>query len=372
MMSLHASKPVSIQDRTLEFQQCVSTFNKQQNKHSKIGNGGANSPTIPQTSKSQFSQKASAIAKDIARVTNSLSKLAVLAMQKQIFSDRPTDMVELTYVIKQDIFKIERQLKDLQHSIAGGGSILSSSDPQVNGFSKNVIQLLNTKIKNVSEEFKTVLEARQRNELAYRSRQEQLLAISSNGMGSNDNSGAATPVGMSAASPPRKGFMSPASATVPYGLRNKQVASDNPFLTSLNNSADDPETSVPMITSSNVHNQLAPQEQDFLSIPDQTNQLLLLEEQNNVYLQDRNRAVEAIEKTINEVGSLFQQLATMVNEQGEVIQRIDNNVEDISVNITGAQRELLKYYHNVSNNRWLIAKMFGVLILFFLLWVLVS
>ena len=114
---------------------------------------------------------------------------------------------------------------------------------------------------------------------------------------------------------------------------------------------------------------------EYLSLPSQTQQMLLMEEQqygNQQYLQQRNRAVESIESTINEVGNLFQQLATMVSEQGEQIQRIDANVEDINMNITGAQRELLKYYAHITSNRWLFLKIFGVLIVFFFLWVLVS
>lgn len=49
-----------------------------------------------------------------------------------------------------------------------------------------------------------------------------------------------------------------------------------------------------------------------------------------------------------------------------MIQRIDANTEDVVDNVSGAQRELLKYWSRVSSNRWLIAKMFGVLMIFFL------
>jgi syntaxin 5 len=43
-----------------------------------------------------------------------------------------------------------------------------------------------------------------------------------------------------------------------------------------------------------------------------------------------------------------------------------------SSNVQGAQRELLKYYASVSSNRWLMLKIFGVLIIFFLLFILVT
>lgn len=54
----------------------------------------------------------------------------------------------------------------------------------------------------------------------------------------------------------------------------------------------------------------------------------------------------------------------MVAEQRETVQRIDADTIDIASNIGGAQRELLKYYANISSNRWLILKIFGVLIAF--------
>jgi hypothetical protein len=44
-----------------------------------------------------------------------------------------------------------------------------------------------------------------------------------------------------------------------------------------------------------------------------------------------------------------------------MVQRIDANTEDIVDNVEGAQRELMKYWSRVSGNRWLVAKMFGVL-----------
>ncbi|EZF38435.1 hypothetical protein H103_07399 [Trichophyton rubrum CBS 288.86] len=103
-------------------------------------------------------------------------------------------------------------------------------------------------------------------------------------------------------------------------------------------------------------------------------QLLMMEEAqpSNTYIHARGEAIEAIERTINELGGIFGQLATMVSEQSEMIQRIDANTEDVVDNVQGAQRELMKYWSRVSGNRWLIAKMFGVLMIFFLLWVLIS
>ena len=100
--------------------------------------------------------------------------------------------------------------------------------------------------------------------------------------------------------------------------------------------------------------------------PSQSNQmsnqqLMLMEEAQpvNTYLSARSEAIEAIERTINELGGIFKQLAQMVSEQSEMIQRIDAETEDVVTNVSGAQRELMKYWGRVSSNRWLVVKMFG-------------
>ena len=92
-------------------------------------------------------------------------------------------------------------------------------------------------------------------------------------------------------------------------------------------------------------------------------QLLVMEEAqpSNSYIQARGEAIEAIERTISELGGIFGQLAQMVSEQSEMVERIDANTEDVVDNVQGAQRELMKYWNRVSGNRWLVAKMFGVL-----------
>jgi syntaxin 5 len=92
-------------------------------------------------------------------------------------------------------------------------------------------------------------------------------------------------------------------------------------------------------------------------------QMQLVEQQTD-YIQSRSTAIESIESTIAELGQIFTQLAQMVAEQRETVQRIDADVMDISSNVSGAQRELLKYYSGISSNRWLMLKIFGVLIVF--------
>lgn len=81
-------------------------------------------------------------------------------------------------------------------------------------------------------------------------------------------------------------------------------------------------------------------------------------------LRARNNALGAIETTINELGTIYQQLAHLVAEQGETVQRIDFNIEDMNINVLSGQNQLARYLRRVSSNRFLIAKLFAALIFF--------
>lgn len=101
----------------------------------------------------------------------------------------------------------------------------------------------------------------------------------------------------------------------------------------------------------------------------QTQQMMLYDESEN-YVQQRAETMQNIESTIVELGGIFQQLAHMVKEQEEMVERIDSNVQDAELNIEAAHGQILKYFQSVSKNRWLMIKIFGVLIMFFIFFVI--
>lgn len=90
----------------------------------------------------------------------------------------------------------------------------------------------------------------------------------------------------------------------------------------------------------------------------------------NSYLQSRAETMQNIESTIVELGGIYQQLAHMVKEQEEMVDRIDNNLESANINVEAAHSEILKYFQSVTSNRWLMIKIFGILIMFFIFFVL--
>ncbi|EXL95405.1 Integral membrane protein SED5 [Fusarium odoratissimum] len=317
----------SIQDRTSEFKSVLAQTQRKQSS-SKVSsqrrslltdaqkdaaNGHAGGPPR----RSEFARKAAEIGRGISATMGKLEKLAQLAKRRTLFDDRPVEINELTFVIKQDLSSLNQQIGALQ-------TLTKQQHPkadQEGEHNKNVVYLLQGKLTDVSVNFKEVLEARTKNIQASRSRTENFISSVSQH---------AQPSIQQSASPL-------------YGTP--------------------------------ARNSPAPGAQDTLSLnPVGDQQLLMMEEAqpSNTYIQQRGEAIEAIEKTIGELGSIFGQLATMVSEQSEMIQRIDANTEDVVDNVEGAQRELLKYWNRVSSNRMLIAKMFGTLMIFFLIWVLVS
>jgi syntaxin 5 len=282
-----------------------------------------------------------------------------VAKRKTLFDDRPVEIAELTYIIKQDLSQLNSSISSLQ-ALTRMQHPNSSSARNVNQegeHAKTVVVLLQGKLADVSVNFKEVLETRTKNIQATRSRTENF--VTSVAAQSAAGSGLA-PNGM--------------AGQTATGIDIRQT--NSPLYATPVKSGSPLPSFRPSSASGAAH-----QTSDLLTLdpsasrgPPSQQQLMMLEEQQpqNSYIAARSEAIEAIERTISELGGIFSQLATMVTEQSEMIQRIDANTEDVVDNVQGAQKELLKYWSRVSSNRWLIAKMFGVLMVFFLLWVLVA
>lgn len=87
-------------------------------------------------------------------------------------------------------------------------------------------------------------------------------------------------------------------------------------------------------------------------------------------LLERSEQVRDIEQHMSDVQSIFRRLADLVAHQGEQITRIEDSLGEAEVHAGEAHRQLLTYLHSVASERWLIAKVFGVLLVFIFLFVL--
>lgn len=194
-----------------------------------------------------------------------LEKLAQLARRKTLF-DNPIEINELTFVIKQDLSSLNQQIAGLQEVVKStqqGGTKSQESE-----HNKNVVVLLQGKLTDVTSSFRETLEMRTKTMQASRSRQENFLSS----------------VSTSAQLPLQQ------SASPLYGT---------------------PKTGTPVPGGDTLSLNPVPGDQ----------QLLMMEEAQpqNTYIQQRGEAIEAIEKTITELGSIFGQLAQMVSEQTEMM-----------------------------------------------------
>ncbi|XP_059050051.1 syntaxin-5 [Achroia grisella] len=246
---------------------------------------------------SQFMSMAKVISKNISSTYAKLEKLAMLAKKKSLFDDRPTEIQELTYIIKGDLSSLNQQIARLGEMPRGRRSMHSHSS--------SVVVALQSRLASMSNQFKQVLEVRSENLKHQNTRREQFSRVA------------------------------PLVTEVPSLLQQDDVSIDFGESSSL-------------------------QVQKFA-----------MRDDSDTYVQQRAETMHNIESTIVELGGIFQQLAHMVKEQDEAIGRIDANIQDAEMNVEAGHREIMKYFQNITGNRALMFKVFGVLIFFFIFFVVV-
>ncbi|XP_034454319.1 syntaxin-5a isoform X1 [Hippoglossus hippoglossus] len=325
---------MTCRDRTVEFQSACKSLQGRQN---------GIQPSKPALSalrqRSDFTVMAKRIGKDLSNTFAKLEKLTILAKRKSLFDDKAVEVEELTYIIKQDINSLNKQIAQLQDLVRSRGA---PGGRHIQTHSNTIVVSLQSKLASMSNDFKSVLEVRTENLKQQRSRREQF------------------------SQPPVS-----SSPLMANNFRSRKKGAQEPH------AAREPRNDYQGYTTSNLKESSVLMQDESRSLGDvaidmgsQSNpmQLQLIDEQDS-YIQSRADTMQNIESTIVELGSIFQQLAHMVKEQEETIQRIDANVEDTQLNVEGAHTEILKYFQSVSSNRWLMIKIFLVLIVFFIIFV---
>ncbi|KAL6470197.1 hypothetical protein MHYP_G00213160 [Metynnis hypsauchen] len=294
---------MSCRDRTSEFQSVCKSLQGRQN-------GAQDIKPVHNAvrQRSDFTLMAKRIGRDLSNTFAKLEKLTILAKRKSLFDDKAVEIDELTYIVKQDINSLNKQIAQLQELVRSRNG---QNNRHLQTHSSTIVVSLQSKLASMSSDFKSVLEVRTENLKQQKSRQEQFSQSPASSSSFHDSS-----------------------------FSNSVLMQDN------SKKAD---ISIDM---------------DLRS----SQQMQLLNEKES-YIQDRANTMQNIESTIVELGSIFQQLAHMVKEQEETVQRIDANVEDTQLNIDLAHTEILKYFQSVSNNRWLLIKIFLILIIFFFIFV---
>eukprot|EP00871_Galdieria_phlegrea_P001846 jgi/Galph1/2662/GphlegSOOS_G1367.1 len=275
----------------------------------------------PLTTRSEFTQQAINVAKGIESVSQTLIKLTKLCQKTGLFDDASVEIQQLTFLVKQQLHALNKQLEELEHLHQQKKSIFQK---QAISHHESVVETLKTDLMKTTKEFK-------------QERRSQFVGNESDGVADWQEE-----VNSSLASIER-----PNNSSLVLDLGSGSLGHFNGN----------------MYHNERVHNE--PQDSSQLSTQMQSIRL------DNSYQRERAEAAQQIESTIVELGQIFQQLATMVSEQGELVERIDSNIEDTMFQVEQGQNQLLRYYNRISSNRWLIVKVFATLILFLFLWVVI-
>ncbi|KAJ3331660.1 hypothetical protein HDU76_002575, partial [Blyttiomyces sp. JEL0837] len=368
-----------------------------------------------------FARAAAAIGHEISTVMVKLQKLTRLAKKKSLFDDRPVEINELIYIIKQDIAKVNRQISGLSTYLANQRGAGKIKNRQVEEHSTNVITSLQSKLATTSNEFKNILEVRTQNMKDQKSRRDQYSFSQPSSLSSSPIMSGGGPPGMATSSsangiPMMKGASSssgPGGASVvpvagsamlpiipsnlnpnsviaaaanalsqnmtsqgfPVGGPNQQHQPSSQFpgapgsasslFTPSASSLYNPERSFSspgVMADAGLRNRgatagtgdvvldfggdggggsggMQQQQQQQLMYPGQQGA-------NMEYIESRAQAIESIESTIAELGQIYQHFAQILAGQREMIQRIDDNVQDVEMNVTGAHdHNWMKLHH---------------------------
>ncbi|KAL2236972.1 syntaxin-32 [Sesamum indicum] len=326
----------SIRDRTQEFLGIAERVKKSissQNGPTSSGSKREEPPRSAMAMQSEFNRRASKIGFGIHQTSQKLSKLAKLAKRTSVFDDPTMEIQELTAVIKQDITALNSAVVDLQYlcnSRNESGNI--SSDTTTH--STTVVDDLKNRLMSTTKEFKEVLTMRTENLKVHENRR-QLFSSSASQNPSNpfvrQRPLAAKSAASNSAAPPLP-WANGAQSSSQLFRKNQMDGESQPLLQQQQNQ----------------------QQQQMVPLQDS-------------YMQSRAEALQNVESTIHELSNIFNQLATLVSQQGEIAIRIDENMDDTLANVEGAQGALLKYLNSISSNRWLMIKIFFVLIFFLMI-----
>uniref|UniRef100_A0A5K3FST4 t-SNARE coiled-coil homology domain-containing protein n=1 Tax=Mesocestoides corti TaxID=53468 RepID=A0A5K3FST4_MESCO len=102
------------------------------------------------------------------------------------------------------------------------------------------------------------------------------------------------------------------------------------------------------------------QDQSHLLLPSSTQQMVVRQ-------RDNSAALRHTEATIVQLGEIYQQFSFLVKEQGDLVARIDSNLEDANLNVSFAHDQLAEFLRYVSSRRAFMLKFFAVLMAIFCL-----
>jgi syntaxin 5 len=338
-------------DRTKEFLSIVRASESSAGVGSKKthGAGAQKPPQLPPVSTlSEFHQAASSIAKNIHTISQQLSHLTRLVKRRGLFDDPTEEINVLVGGIKDGIQSLNAQLDAAQSFV---DSKKRSNNTQSASHSVNVVGQLKSELMNTTKVFKDVLEERSSTLKSQADRKDKFFS-------SNNSIALGKPVvykPMVLPPPPTSAYPPPQEGALSSGsqVRHRQgsILPRPSTVTVLPDQEEDVSDLVPLIGNGAMHAQ---------------QQLIPVE----TYYEDRATAMQDVQRHITELGTIFGRLATMLQDQREMVESIHDNIEDATENVNRGQLALMGTLQSLQGGRMLAAKVSGILLLFVLFFII--
>ncbi|KAG5048472.1 hypothetical protein JHK85_009575 [Glycine max] len=300
----------SFRDRTQEFHSITERLKK--------SGSGPNGPSSSSTSsrseeqrsaianQSEFNRRASKIGYGIHQTSQKLAKLAKLAKRTSVFDDPTMEIQELTGVIKQDITALNSAVVDLQ-LVCSSRNETGNVSADTSSHSSTVVDDLKTRLMSTTKEFKDVLTMRTENMKVHENRR-QLFSSSAS-----------------------KDSANPFIRQRPLAARAAASTSSAPALPWANGS--------PSSSQAFPKKQVDGESQPLLQQQQQQQEVVPLQDS---YMQSRAEALQNVESTIHELSNIFNQLATLVSQQGEIAIRMSTWQEDIALEYSAMMGKIVE------------------------------
>jgi len=285
----------SVRDRTREFHLTCQSLRERQ--------GLASRPrdVNPIETRKRFSSKAAQIGKDIHRTAEKLAKLTKLSKSKSLFDDPAAEISELSYVITQDINRLNEDLEELSaiHDLE------NTPNAQSNEHARSVKKALQSNLKGTAESFAAVLQMRSDNLQQQQTRRSEYTSDKTFALANEPS------------------FLGGGAGVGGFGATDVSGAGGDVVI----------ELGAPM------------------------------QDMQQEYAQSRAMSMHDVEESIGQLANVFAKLGELVSLQAEQIERIDTNMDDALHHVDQGHTQLVKYYQTLTSNRALMAKIFFVLLI---------
>lgn len=329
-------------DRTKEFLNLVTL----KSQSAKLKND--RSMSIEPKSRSAFYEATAEIGSGIQTASIMLSQLTKLVRRQGLFDDSSQDIDAMVFNIKQALTELNSKCDNAQTYVDSKKSSYGKQNQSAN-HNGTVVNQLKSDLMIATQDFKSVLEMRS---IKMKEQTKRKVELTGNGILSPSKQLHASQIRQRKEGGPKAGVNMP-----------------NPYMDLMKKSAMNPyASSSSSITSNSSSSSNVDLEEQTALI---TQQLLVSPPSvEGQYYDSRERAVTEVEKTIVELGTIFQRLSTMISEQQQMVERIDEDVENAVTNTNSARDYMLDMYNSVSSNRGMYMKMGGILVIFIIFFTL--